>query len=283
MQGACPLCSKSGSVHLTIDGVAYFACRRCDFIYADPELLARIDQGQAPRAYDDDYWRQELDAARERATGSSLARVAEAALYCTIPIQRFVDIGTGPGYLLDALARYLPSRSGQFHGVEKFPPPVDRRSTHPNYACTDLAALGLAFECGVCIEVLEHLTPAMADALASALASVSMPGSLFLFNTGLTEYVRNEDPGYLDPYRRGHVTCWSTRAASQVFGRHGFVVHPLRGKTWAFLVERPRPGVAERRPEDRIWHVPDANRALLTDPTMGEVLFLLGRESARAY
>lgn len=283
MEGACPLCGKAGPLHATIDHVDYFACRRCDFIYADPELLARIDAGDAPCDYDDGYWKRELDAARERSSGVSLARVAEAALYCTIPIQRFVDIGSGPGYLLDALARYLPARSERFYGVEKFPPPPTERSAHANYLCCDLADVGLTFECGVCIEVLEHLTPAMASGLAAAMAKVSVPGSLFLFNTGLTDYVRKEDPGYLDPYRRGHITSWSMRAAAKIFEPQGFVVHALRGKTWAFLVERPNATQADRRPEDRIWHAPAANRGLLTDPEMGEVLFLLGRESARAY
>jgi hypothetical protein len=281
----CPLCKAASGRHADIEGVDYFTCPRCDFIFADPAYLARVDAGEAVRPYDQDYWRSELQSARDRAWGSSLARAAEALLYCTIPVQRFLDIGTGPGYLLDALSTYLPSHHTRFHGIEKFPPPEAERSTHPNYHCTDLAELaasGARFECGTCVEVLEHLTPAMARGLARAMAQASVPGALYVFNTGLTDYVRREDPGYLDPHRRGHITCWSVSSARRVFEPEGFVVHALPGKTWAFAVELgPVPGAHPIR--DRIWHAPAENRALLSDPAMGNVMYLLGLESARAY
>jgi len=265
-----------------VQEVAYFACEGCDFIFADPALLARVDAGEPLRRYDAEYWHNELASARERSFGSSLARAAEAVLYCRIQINRFIDVGTGPGYLLDALSTYLPTHRERFYGVEKFPPADDYCTCHPNYLRSDLRDVGMPFECGVCIEVIEHLTPAMARKLASALAAVSVPGSLFLFNTGLTEYVRKEDPGYLDPYGRGHITAWSVTAAEKVFGPHGFVVRPVPAKTWAFVVERPGPQ-ADLPVRDRIWTAPPANRALLTDPAMGEVMYILGRESALAY
>lgn len=284
-QVTCPLCKEQCNRYTVVSEVDYFECTSCDFIFADPVLLDRVDAGEPLRQYDADYWDQELSAARQRSFGSSLARVSEALLYCRVPVNRFVDIGSGPGFLLDALSIYLPSRRSRFYGVEKFPPVEAERTTHENYICADLRNVGMQFECGVCIEVMEHLTPAMADDLASALASVSVPGSLFLFNTGLTEYVRHEDPAYLDPYRRGHITCWSVTSARKVFERHGLVVHPLAGKTWAFLVERScleddRGGGDVR---DRIWSVVEQNRELLSDPAMGDVMYLLGLESARAY
>lgn len=265
-----------------VDGVAYFECRSCDFIFADPELLKEVDAGNPPRRYNSDYWANEVASARERSFGSSLARSAEALLYCRIPVNRFVDIGTGPGYLLDALSTYLPSHRDRFYGVEKFPPSLEERSKHENYLCADLGDVGVKFECGVCIEVIEHLTPKMAENLASAIASVSVPGSLFLFNTGLTDYVRHENPGYLDPYGRGHITCWSTKSAAIVFEKYGFTVRPLRGKAWAFVIEW-LPAVADVALADRIWSAPPQNTALLSDPAMGDVMYILGRESARAY
>jgi hypothetical protein len=205
-------------------------------------------------------------------------------LYCRIPVERFIDIGSGPGFLLDALSTYLPSHRARFYGVEKFPPQESERSRHENYLCADLTDVELKFECGVCIEVIEHLTPAMADSLAIAMNAVSKPGSLFLFNTGLTDYVRHEDPGYLDPYARGHITAWSVTAARRVFEKVGFVVHPLPGKTWAFVVEKPSPETDLRGEfRDRIWSALPANTALLSDPVMGNVMYLLGLESARAY
>jgi hypothetical protein len=280
----CPLCGKPAELYSNIDGVDYHECGNCDFIFADPELLRRIDAGEPVRHYDLGYWNDELVAAKERSYGSSLARVAEAILYCRIPIHRFIDIGSGPGYLLDALSTYLPSRRDVFYGVEKFPPAAAERTTHANYLCSDLRDVGMAFECGVCIEVIEHLTPRMAANLAGALATASVPGSLFLFNTGLTEYVRKEDPAYLDPHARGHITSWSVTAARRIFEPEGFAVHAMPGRTWAFIVERlPLAGGKERALRDRIWTALAGNKALLGDDTMGNVMYILGLESARAY
>lgn len=280
----CPLCGSSAHKYRDVDAVAYFECSACDFFFADPAFIARIDAGENVRKYDESYWANELSSARQRSFGSSLARSAEALLYCRIPVERFIDIGSGPGFLLDALSTYLPSHRARFYGVEKFPPHESERSRHENYLCADLVDTGMRFQCGVCIEVIEHLSPAMASGLAMAMAATSVPGSLFLFNTGLTDYVRHEDPGYLDPYARGHITAWSVAAARRVFEPAGFVVHRLPGKSWAFVVERP----AERTSpagefRDRIWSALPENRALLSDPAMGDVMYLLGLESARAY
>ncbi len=283
-QEPCPLCGSPAGHYTVVDGVDYHECEECDFIFADNELLQRVDAGEPLRHYDAQYWDSELESARSRSFGSSLARVAEAMLYCRIPVERFIDIGTGPGYLLDALAAYLPSQRNTFYGVEKFPPVREERTSHPNYLCSDLAEVQGSFECGVCIEVLEHLTPAMARSLAEAMYRISVPGSLYLFNTGLTEYVRRDDPGYLDPYVRGHITCWSVDAARRIFGASGFEVHAIPGKTWAFLVERPLDsGQAEAGIGDRIWTALPENKALLSDPSMGNVMYILGLESARAY
>lgn len=278
----CALCLEAAVPFAVVDQVQFLECNCCDFIFADPLLLARVDSGEPLRVYDEAYWHNELASARDRSFGSSLARFAEAVLYCRIPIQRFIDIGTGPGFLLDALSQYLPEHRLRFHGVEKFPPLEQHQTRHPNYHRSDLAELSGTFECGICVEVLEHLTPQMARQLAIAMAKVSTEGSLFLFNTGLTDYVKQEDPGYLDPYVRGHITCWSVKAARRIFEPHGFQVHALRGKAWAFILEFTRSCVSGFI-EDRIWTAPEANRALLCDCTMGSVMYILGRESARAY
>ncbi|WP_152980474.1 hypothetical protein [Stenotrophomonas ginsengisoli] len=198
IQAPCPLCHGAAPLYTTIDGVAYHACATCDFIFADPVLLGRIDQGLVAREYDAQYWAAELASARQRSYGSSMARLAEVLLYCTVPVERFIDIGTGPGYLLDAVSHYLPHSAQRFYGVEKYPPAQQYRTGNANYLCADLADVQMTFQCGICVEVLEHLTPAMASGVAAAMANVSGPGSLFLFNTGLTDYVRNEAPEYLD-------------------------------------------------------------------------------------
>lgn len=277
----CPLCDTRSSVHTLVDGVAFYDCRLCDFVFAHPDVLDLVDRGQPLRQYDEAYWKTELASARDRSFGSSLARVAEAILYTQIPIDRFIDIGTGPGYLLDAISRYLPQHSHVFFGVEKYPPIAGCHTTHPNYICSDVSDLVETFQCGTCVEVLEHLTPSMARQLARSLANISTEGSLFLFNTGLTEYVKREDPAYLDPYGRGHITCWSVTAARGVFSKVGFNVYPLKGKAWAFILEFGAP--TQQNMEDRIWSSPDRNKALLHDDEMGRVMYILGLESARAY
>lgn len=264
-----------------VQEVPYYHCQKCAFIYADPDLLEKMDHGQPILEYNDNYWRRELPSARTRAFGSSLARLAEAVLYTRIPIQKVLDVGTGPGYLLDAISAHLPQNSQQFHGVEKFPPPPEFRSAHPNYHLCGIEDLGVRFECGTCIEVLEHLTPNMARGLAQSLAEVSVPGTLFVFNTGLVDHVLNTEPGYLDPFGRGHITCWSTSAARAVFGDAGFVVHPIPGKNWAFAIEFQ--GGAQGDIRNRIWTAPKDNADLLKDPALGDVMYILGRESARAY
>ena len=203
-------------------------------------------------------------------------------LYCSIPVQRFIDIGTGPGFLLDAVQRYLPKSSHCFYGVEKFPPEPAYRSSHANYRCGDLADIGMTFECGICVEVVEHLTPSMARSLASSLRKVAAPGGLFLFNTGLTEYVRTEDPGYLDPFHRG--ISPAGRKARADCSSLCFRVLPLQGKSWAFVVEVLSDDPRQQVPlADRIWPAPQANVDLLTDEDMGTVMHILARESARAY
>lgn len=279
----CPLCQALAADFRVVGDVPYYECAGCDFIFASPDLLMRADRGDVVREYDEEYWKSELESARHRSFGSSLARLAEAIHYCRIPITRIVDVGTGPGYLLDAFSKLLPLRRSMIYGYEKYPPEEAIRSSHENYHVGDLADAGLFFECGTCIEVLEHLTPTMAEGLAAALARVSKPGSLFIFNTGLTDYVRNEDPGYLDPHRRGHITCWSTTSVRFVFAKHGFQVHEIKGKSWAVLLEFEGTDFVPTRPEHRIWTALPDNLAILEDPDFGSTLRILGLESARTY
>jgi hypothetical protein len=251
----CPVCGAKADYFHKADGVSYFDCSACDFIFAHPALLAAVDRGENLRKYDDDYWTTELSAASARAFGPSLIRVAEAILYARQRIKSFLDLSSGPGYLLDALAIYLPNSSNFFYGIEMYPPPPQYRSMHPHYLVGDLRSLarhGFSFQAGVCIEVIEHLTPTMLKNLAGDLARVSNDEALYVFNTGLTAYVKNENIGYLDPVRRGHICSWSVRAVTTIFGLHGFTAMPIRGKTWAFAVEYHQ---SEKSPDirDRIW------------------------------
>ncbi|WP_165222113.1 methyltransferase domain-containing protein [Affinirhizobium pseudoryzae] len=243
-----------------------------------------IDNGRATRKYDESYWKSEITAARQRSYGGNLARFAELILYARIPVHRFVDIGTGDGHFLDALTFHMPSSKEKFFGVELFPPPVSEQTSHPNYIIGGVSDVEGPIEAGTCIEVIEHLTPSMVDRLARELALKCVPGSIFLFNTGLTDFVRS-DQSYIDPVTRGHISIWSVTAASKIFNRHGFKIYPLKGKTWAFIAEYNFQDLDEneRYMENRIWSPNENNVSILKDIKSSDVMYILGIETARAY
>jgi SAM-dependent methyltransferase len=280
----CPCCDRRRvRTFSQRSGFQYFACSDCAAIFIDPEVLAKIEDGRSLVRYDDAYWAAELPAARERASGPCLARAAEALYYCRIPVTRFLDIGTGPGYFLDAVERYLPTSAGLFYGVEKFPPPVDQRSSSKRYIVGDLGELDPRFDAGICVEVLEHLTPKMVRKLFTDLAHVATPGAMFLFNTGLPDYVIHEDPAYLDPLVRGHIVSYSVKSLRRLLAGLPFTIRPIRGKTWAFCAELDPSGDWAEDVSQRIWSPRPENVAILDDPIMGSVLKILGRETVAAY
>lgn len=272
----CPVCDVGKSTfHAKIDGYDYFRCGDCGSLFIDRATLDRIDAGESTRVYDETYWNEELRSARERADGVSLTRAGEAILYARRPVQRFLDVGTGPGYLLDALARNFPAHPGMFHGVELFPP--EEHSDHPNYRVGDVGDLRERFDAGICIEVAEHLTPKMLQRLARGLAAISNPGTLWLFNTGMPEFVIEQDPGYLDPLRRGHIVSYGLRGVAHLFEPHEFRISPIPGKSYAWFAEfKPleTPGF-----DERVYRPLPENRKLLEEFGL---LFQAAFESARA-
>lgn len=275
---ACPVCESGKSEFFAcIDGYDYLQCGACRSLHIACDVLDDIDRGSAPRLYDEDYWREELRSARERASGVSLVRAGEAILYCRRPVTRFLDVGTGPGYLLDELAKQFPTRQDVFHGVELFPP--EEHSSHPNYMRGDVGMLDMTFDAGVCIEVIEHLTPRILAELARGLARVSTTGTLWLFNTGMPDYVLNEDRGYLDPLRRGHIVSYSLPGLAHIFEPHGLRVQALPGKSFAFVAEY-LPVTTTADFEYRIYHPLAENASLLQESGL---LHQAAFESARAY
>jgi hypothetical protein len=250
---------------------------------AEPGFLARVDAGEVGN-YQDEYWDFEMAAAKERCYGSTLLRVAEVFYYARRPIGKFIDIGTGSGLLLDAVSTLLPSLRDRFHGIELFPPPVEYRSGHPNYQIGTLGDLNDRFDAGVCIEVIEHLTPATLRSLGGQLAARSAPGALYYFNSGQPAFVEQENPGYLDPTKTGHIASYSIAGLTHIFAPLGFNVIALPGRTWAFLLEYGPPaavGCAELL--DRLWNpVPENMQALAGDP-FGNMIRAMGLESARCY
>lgn len=281
---SCPICSSGSlSAYRIVSGVQYFECESCGSLSADAQFMADVEAGKLGN-YTEEYWRDELKAARERSFGASLNRVAETFLYCRIPIESYVDIGSGPGYLLDALSIVLPSSTSRFHAVELFPPREENRTTHPNYFVGTLQDQPLKFEAGSCIEVIEHLTPTILRELVRQLASRSVPGALYYFNSSQPEHVKQSDPGYLDPYGRGHIVAYSLKALASIFGDFGFTIHPLHGRDWAFLAEfaHVKPCTADEL-LTRIWTAVPENVNRLKDPLFGPLMYTMGVESGRCY
>ncbi len=245
----------------------------------------RISWRPARSVYADDYWRNELSAARERCFGPAVLRVAETIAYCRLPIHAFVDIGAGTGWLLDALERSLPEVIDRFHAVEPYPPPLPHRTTNRELRHRHARQRGSrSFDAGVCIEVIEHLTPATLRSLVGQLAAVSRPGSLYLFNSGQPDFVEREDPAYLDPHGRGHIVSYSLAGAASIFGPAGFNVIALPGRAWAFLAEfGPQHPVDTEALIARLWHPVPENVSMLHSARFGELIRAAGIEAARAY
>lgn len=281
----CLVCKSSNVVpHSIHDGIDYFSCRDCGSISVDRAALQK--RTAEARAYDEAYWGSELQSARSRSFGSSINRVAETLLYSRIPVTNFVDIGSGPGYLLDSLATLLPQFSSSLHGIELFPPPEAYRSRHANYKIGRLADLQVRVSAGVCIEVIEHLFPETLEQLVSELASVSESGALFFFNSGQPDYVDREDPGYLDPFGRGHIISYSVKGLKPIFERHGFTLFSLPGRSWGFLAEfrsRERQELSADELQTRLWTAHPENVEMLKRNAFGPMLHTMGIESARCY
>jgi hypothetical protein len=281
MKIGCPICGASGSrPYHAVDGYQYFECEACESLFVDPHVIDEMDGGRPVLTYDKAYWDRESKESRERSFGPALSRVAETLLYARLPVQKFLDIGSGPGFLLDALSTYLPASRDIFWGIERFPP--EKHSEHPNYVIGSIADLPGTFHAGVCIEVIEHLTPMMLRDLIAALAPKSEPNSIYLFNTGLSSYVKNENREYLDPIGRGHIISWGFPGLARLFEAQGFRLIPLPGKSWAFLAEyQPLPD--ELPIDQRIWSPVEDNKRILHDPVMGAHMYVVGIDTARAY
>ncbi|GLQ48020.1 hypothetical protein GCM10007862_30710 [Dyella lipolytica] len=280
----CPVCQrKSLTTYRKVSDVQYFECRDCGSLSADEQFLVDIDAGKLGN-YSEEYWKEEVRAARERSFGSSLNRVAETFLYSRIPIHRFIDVGSGPGFLLDSLSMLMPSSQSIFHAVELFPPADEYRTKHPNYVVGSLDDVPHKFEAGSCIEVIEHLSPTILRKLLSQLAARSVSGAVYFFNSGQPEYVKQYDEGYLDPYGRGHIMSYSLKGLAPLFAEYGFQVHPLHGRTWAFLAEYGQTkSCSAEEMLNRLWTAVPENVSRLKDPIFGPLMYTMGLESARCY
>jgi hypothetical protein len=279
----CPICNEAKYVRrLRLKEVVDFQeCVNCDYFFFVPPFEKPDEVHKLVSHYSERYWTKELSSARDRAFGISLARASEVFLLSRIPISNFVDIGTGPGYFLDAIDYYLPKSEVKFSGIEKYPPPAEYQTKSTGYRIgwLDLYKAN-PIDSGICIEVLEHLTSSEVYNLFLDLFQVSAYGALFLFNTALTDYVTKYDPGYLDPLVRGHISVWSITSIKKICEPIGWSVREIPNRNWSFVVEK-----REKSSEDlisRIWDPNQKNLQTLRGSLNSDVLFLLGRDGLRA-
>lgn len=280
----CPVCtSKKIKLFTTVTAYNYYECRDCEVIFISPDILEEMDKGNFLIEYSNKYWKDELFAAKERSWGTSLARVAELFLYARISIEKFIDIGAGPGLLLDALNYQLPSSKEIFYASELFPPANEFCTPSENYHRGSFLDLNFDFDAGCCIEVIEHITPVMFKNMMTELATKCKPNSIFIFNTGLVDYIKKEDMGYIDPLVRGHIMGWSIPALEILLSPLGFKILPIPGKTWAFIAEYKPNHNFSGVLTDRIWHAAKENVNRLKDKKTGDLLYVLALDTSRAY
>lgn len=263
--------------------IKYFECSHCNSIFADTNFVHKLESQNSH--YDEEYWRNEAGAGRERSFGSSVNRVGEIFLYSRIHIKRFIDIGSGSGYLLDALSVLAPEYTNLFYGCEVFPPPSQFRTQHKNYKIGTVGDLDGKFSAGVCIEVIEHLSPNTLKQLIKQLAEASVDKAIYYFNSAQPSFVKNVDPSYLDPCVRGHIVSYSLDALKPIFADYGFTLIELPGRDWGFLVEYKSDGklIGSEGLLTRLWTAVPENVSVLKNNGFGPLLYSIGLESARCY
>ncbi len=272
----CLICSSSS--YLVSFNEEFAECKECDFIFWKKGLP---EGSSNPSRYDEKYWNVELESALDRAWGVAVARASEVILLAKRPVVKFLDIGTGSGHFLDAMNHFLPNRDITFVGVEKYPPVVEHRSKNSGYTHGWLDMfLDQEFDAGICIEVIEHLTVNQVNDLFRLLSLKSKEGAIFLFNTGLTAYVKDEDPGYLDPLVRGHISIWSVKAISRLVSKYGWQIYEIPNRKWAFIAEKSN--LREENLISRIWNPLHQNLASLEGVNQSNLLQILGRDGLRA-
>lgn len=280
----CLICENVRSKYFkTVDDIKYFECENCNSLFADPEFISKLQSNNSH--YNEIYWKNETVASKERSFGSSVNRVSEVFLYSRIPIKRFIDIGTGPGYLLDALSILLPNYKSLFYGCEVFPPPPQFRTQHKNYKIGTISDLEGKFSAGVCIEVIEHLSPNILKELIKQLAEMSEDKAIYYFNSAQPSFVKNTDPNYLDPFVRGHIISYSLKALKPIFGAYGFTLIELPGRDWCFLAEYNSDDnlTGSEGLLTRLWTAVPENISVLKDNGFGPLMYSIGLESARCY
>ena len=278
----CPVCASLSNVYEKILGFEYFSCSGCGILHIDTTVLQEIDAGKQIVEYSPEYWAMELSAAEERSRSVGIIRLAEAIFLCRRSVQNVVDIGSGTGRLLEQFEGLLPNNVRRIWGVELFPPPTDQRTKSAQYVVGTIGSMApMMFDAGLCMEVVEHLTPSMVLGMLKEISARSNDGACYVINTGLADFVRKEQPDYLDPTRRGHIVAWTVAAFNILGEPFGLTATALPGRAWAFLLEKT---TNPADVESRLYAPLSENMCFLADGKDGmSLLSTAAAEAVRGY
>ncbi len=146
------------------------------------------------------------------------------------PAERIIDIGAGPGFLVERLLEAGNSVAAHEVSTQAARSLVERVGDHPRFLglVTDenVDAHAEAFDLCFLVEVVEHLSDEQLDAVLSMVSRLVAPGGTLIVTTPNEEdlaqqhvYCPNCEAVF---HRWGHVRSWSARTLAESVRDYGF-------------------------------------------------------------
>ena len=258
----CAVCKANAAQrYRNVDGVGYLRCGACGSLFADPDFLAAeqlssmptttggmscMRRGSAASARRCCAWRRRSRIVVCRSARSSIS--APAPVGCSMHLRHCCQ------------RRSIGSmRSSSIRRPRRTAPAIRTTSSARWTACDR------TFDAGVCIEVIEHLTPTTLRSLVAQLAAVSRPGSLYLFNSGQPDFVEREDPGLSRSARpRPHRLVFAALVPRASSGRPGSMSSRCPAAPGLFLPSSGRCSLVDADALiARLWHPVPENVSML--------------------
>jgi SAM-dependent methyltransferase len=235
---ACALCGADPVPQLfSKDGIPYFRCERCGFVFARPEANANL--ANALEDYEPAYLRY-LEGSREDERNLA-SLVAWAERFRSVAGQRVLDVGSGSGKLV----RFLGERGAIARGIEPAVPIFERfLAGDENFACITLEELaatesgrfGMVFAC----DVLEHV-PRPDDFLETLAALLEPDGVLIVSTPDVDSLVARLAGRHWHHYNRYHLSYLSRQSLRALAEPRGLeelaCVHLPRVRSARYLLE----------------------------------------------
>lgn len=170
------------------------------------------EKQEAPQIFELDYYQRLYDIEERHGWAQGLRDAMDALLKPVVNGKwlRALDIGCGTGYLLEYLQRY--PLDGEVVGIDISPYAVQFcRQRGANAlaiaSATQVPFLTASFDLIICIDTIQHLTPAGADLVAiKEFARLLRPGGLLYLRTNSARGHRPLEGADPDQYRRYRLT-----------------------------------------------------------------------------